>query len=208
MAKRNKRHAGLMGCSSIPYAQRLKMKQQCDIVDSRDHAARIAMYCTSLALHDVAGIGYQRLAKFAVHHKELVEEFYQDQEVGMAHCIKRMQELGMPIDGEFYIPPEDGSTKRERELQTHALQAVQVALILGAIAANDVFGFGPDRQRRLCDRINELSTRYNRQGQGFLLEEMAKLGFAIIDGKAMVFLDEDGRAVSPSKARKAVVEGG
>lgn len=199
--KRNHRKGGIMGCSGIPYAQRLKMQHQADIVDCRDHAARIAMYCTSMALHDVAGIGYQRLVRFAVHHKQLVEEFYQDQEVGMAHCVKRMQELGMPIDGEFYIPPEDGGTKREMELQIHALQAVQVALILGAIAANDVFGFGPDRQRRLYARINEISTRYKHQGQGFLLEEMAKLGFVIVDGKAMVFLDDEGNVVKPKAAK-------
>jgi hypothetical protein len=201
--KKRKHRSGIMGCSGIPYAQRLKMQHQADIVDCRDHAARIAMYCTSMALHDVAGIGYQRLARFAVHHKELVEEFYQDQDVGMSHCVTRMKELGMPIDGEFYQPPDDGGSRRELDLQTHALQAVQVALILGAIAANDVFGFGPERQKRLCDRIKEISTRYKHQGQGFLLEEMAKLGFAIVDGKAMVFLDEDGNAVKPQKVEVA-----
>ena len=201
--KRNHRKGGIMGCSGIPYAQRLKMQHQADIVDCRDHAARIAMYCTSMALHDVAGIGYQRLARFAVHHKELVEEFYQDQDVGMAHCVKRMQELGVPIDGEFYQPPDDGSSRREMDLQTHALQAVQVALILGAIAANDVFGFGPERQKRLLDRTKEISTRYKHQGQGFLLDEMAKLGFTIVDGKAMVFMDEQGNAVKPKVAEVA-----
>lgn len=201
--KKHKHRGGIMGCSGIPYAQRLKMKHQTDIVDCRDHAARIAMYCTSMALHDVAGIGYKRLARFAVHHKELVNEFYEDQDVGMAHCVKRMAELGVPIDGEFYRPPDDGSSKREMDLQTHALQAVQVALILGAIAANDVFGFGPERQRKLLDRTNEISTRYKHQGQVFLLEEMAKLGFTIIDGKAMVFMDEDGNAVKSKRVEVA-----
>lgn len=104
-----------MGCSGLPYAQRLKMQHQVDIVDCRDHAARIAMYCTSMALHDV-------------------------------------------------------------------------------------FGFGPDRQRRLTDRIKEISTRYKHQGQGFLLEEMSKLGFAIVDGKAMVFMGENGNIVKPNAA--------
>ena len=201
MAKRNK-HRNLMSCSNIPYALRLKMQKEAEIVDCRDHAARIAMYCTSVALHEIAGIGYQRLARFAVHHKKLVEEFYLDQEVGMAHCAKRMQDFGMPIDGEFYIPPEDGSSKRDRELQTHALQAVQVALILGAIAANDVFGFGFERQKRLCERINELATKYNREGQNFLLEKLEKIGFEIQGGKAMVYLDEEGNAVSLARVRK------
>ena len=123
----------------------------------------------------------------------------------MAHCVTRMKELGMPIDGEFYQPPDDGSSRREMDLQAHALQAVQVTLILGAIAANDVFGFGPDRQRRLTDRIKEISTRYKHQGQGFLLEEMSKLGFAIVDGKAMVFMDENGNVVK-SKVAEVVMK--
>lgn len=199
MSKRNKR--GIMGCTSIPYTQRLKMQHQSEVVDCRDHAARIAMYCTCLALHDVAEAGYIRLARFAARHSQLIKEFYEDQEVGMAHCVTRMQDLGMPIDGEFYQAPNDGSSKKEMDLKTHALQAVQVALILGAIAANDVFGFGPERQKRLGNRINEYSTRYKNQGQKFLLEGMAKLGFPIVNGVAMAYIDQDGKPVTVSAAR-------
>jgi hypothetical protein len=201
MAKRNKR--GLMGNSHIPYAQRLKLQQEHDIVTSRDHVARIAMYCTCLALHDIAEAGYTRLVRFAVRHSELVKEFYEDQEVGMAHCVQRMQELGMAIEGEFYQAPQDGSSKKDMELKTHALQAVQVALILGAIAANDVFGFGSERLKRLAQRTGEYSTRYKHQGKKFLLDGMEKLGFPIVDGKAMVYLTEEGQPVTPAAVRRA-----
>lgn len=204
MAKKNrKRRPGLMGDTSIPYARRLQIHKQQEIVTCRDHAARIAMYCVCAALHDLEGIAYQRLIRFATHHKTLVNEFYEDPDVGMAHCKQRMAELGLPIDGEFYIPEDTGKRKYDYELQTHALQAVQVALYLGTIAANDVFGFGPERQRRLGDRVRYYSSRYGKEGSGFLLEKMKKIGFTVANGVALAFVDEEGKAVKPSKVEYA-----
>lgn len=202
-AKKRKHRSGVMGCSSIPYAQRLNMQKKSEIADCRDHAARIAMYCVCAALHDVEGAGYQRLIRFAAHHKTLVAEFYEDPEVGMAHCKQRMEQLGLPIDGEFYIPEDTGKRKYDYELQTHALQAVQVALYLGTIAANDVFGFGAERQRRLGERVGYYSSRYNKEGVGFLLEEMKKIGFTVAHGRVLAFVDEEGRAVKPEKIQYA-----
>ena len=209
MAKRNKR--GLMGCSNIPYAQRLKLQQQQDIVDCRNHAARIAMYCTTIALHDVAGIGYTRIYRFSQHFRQLLNEFYEDPDVGMSHATKRMAELGMEIEGEYFqIDRQPDETARDAELRQNAGQAIQAALIVGAIAANDVFGFGPERQKRLATRIGELSKRYNQEGPGkgqkFLLEEMEKIGFPIVDGKAMVYTDQDGAAVTPAAVRRSYDE--
>lgn len=202
--KKRKHRPGVMGCSSIPYAQRLKLQQEHDIVTSRDHAARIAMYCTTIALHDVAGIGYTRIYRFSQHFRQLLNEFYEDPDVGMTHAKERMAELGMEIEGEYFqVTRQTGETIREAEVRQNALQAVQAALIVGAIAANDVFGFGPDRQKRLALRIGELSKRYNREGQGFLLKELKKIGFPIVDGKAMVYTDQDGAAVTPATVRRS-----
>lgn len=39
MKRKNKR--GIMGCSNIPYAQRLKMQQESDIVNCRNHSAKM-----------------------------------------------------------------------------------------------------------------------------------------------------------------------
>jgi hypothetical protein len=201
MAKRNKK--GFMGNSHIPYAQRLKLQQQHEIITCRDHAARIAMYCTTIALHDVAGIGYTRTARFSLHFRELLNEFYEDPDVGMAHAKERMAELGMEIEGEYFrYTRQPGETVREAEVRQNSLQAVQAALIVGAIAANDTFGFGPERQKRLATRIGELSKRYNQEGQAFLLEELEKIGFPIENGRAMYYTDESGAIVTPATVRR------
>ena len=205
--KRKNNRRGIMGCSNIPYAQRLKMQQESDIVNCRNHSAKIAMYIISVALHDVVGAGYRSLVRFARHHKTLVEEFYQDQDVGMAHCVKWMEELGMPISGEFFIAPPDGSTIRELEVKTNALQAIQIAMILGAISANIIYGLGAKRQRRLNDRIREISTRYNQEGQGFLLAEMAKLGFEVTpDGRVLYVENSETGEVMPAKMLRGVTQ--
>lgn len=191
-----------MGRSDIPYAQRMAMKRQHDIVVNRDHAAKIAMYCLSVAMHEKEGIGYKRLVRYSHYFQEVVAEFYEDPELGMAHAKHRMAQMGMPISGEFFTHKVEGLSKREQEISDHRLQAVQVALICGAIAMNDMFGFGQERQFRISERADELSGRYNREGEKFLLDEMEKIGFVIIDGNAMAFTDDDGNAVTYKKWRE------
>lgn len=200
--KASHRKHPIMGRSDIPYAQRLVLRQRNDIRISRDHSAKIAMFCTSIAMHEVAGIGYKRLVRFSLHFKDVVDEFYEDPDVGMAHARHRMMQMGMPISGDFFTAKEEGQSKRERELQDHSLQAVQIALICGAIAMNDEFGFGWERQKRISDKALELSGRYAKEGEQFLLEEMAKIGFPIVDGKVVAFTDEDGKAITPAAAKK------
>lgn len=125
----------------------------------------------------------------------------------MAHCVKWMEELGMPISGEFFIAPPDGSTIRELEVKTNALQAIQIAMILGAISANIIYGLGAKRQRRLNDRIREISTRYNQEGQGFLLAEMAKLGFEVTpDGRVLYAEDAETGEIAPAKMLRGVTQ--
>ena len=201
MAKGKKKRGGaLMGRSDIPYAQRLAMQHHDNIVVNRDHAAKIAMYCMSVAMHDLEGIGYTRLVRFSLHFKEIVDEFYEDPELGMAHAKHRMEQMGMPISGEFYSVKQPGLSKRTQNIHDHALQAAQIALICGAIAMNDEFGFGQERQTRISERSYELSDRYNKEGEGFLLEEMAKIGFPIVNGNVMAYVDGDMKAVHPRQA--------
>ena len=197
--KKKTRRRSIMGRSDIPFAQRLKMQQGHDIVVNRGYAAKIALYCVSVALHELEGIGYNRLARFSFRYKELEDEFYEDQEVGMAHAAQRMAQMGMSISGEFFTAPENGQTKRQYEVDTHVMQACQVALIVSAIAMNDEFGFGQERQARIRKRVEELTARYQREGAGFLLDAMAKIGFPIVDGVAMLCLDESGNAVRPKE---------
>lgn len=203
MAKKNKSKAhGIMGRSDIPYAQRMAMQHQHNIVMNRDHAAKIAMYCLSAAMYEEEGIGYKRLVRFSFRHQAVIEEFYEDTEVGMAHAKRRLEQIGMPISGEFFTYEAEGQTKREREIGNHRLQAVQIALICGAIAMNDEFGFAQIPQSRISKRANEYSARYAKEGEKFLLDKMEEIGFAIVDGEAKACVDDDGNPVSTKKWRE------
>lgn len=204
--KKKRRNRSIMGRSDIPYAQRLRMQQQNDIAVCRGHSARVTLYIVSVALYQVEGIGYQRLARYSFHYKELEDEFYEDPDVGMAHATRRMKELGMPISGDFFGAPDKGQSRRQLEIDTHAVQTTQVSMILSAIAMNDVFGFGQERQIRIRERIAELTARYRDEGIGFILEEMEKIGFKIVDGVAKLYLDDDGKAVTVKKAEAMIMK--
>ena len=196
MKKKNRKGHGIMGRSDIPYAQRIAMQHQHNIVMNRDHAAKIAMWCLSAAMHELEGIGYKRLVRFSYRHKQAIDEFYEDIDVGMAHAKHRMEQMGMEISGEFYSVNVEGQTKRENELGNHRLQAVQIALICGAITMNDEFGFGQERQARINKKANEYSARYAKEGEQFLLDKMQEIGFLIVDGDVKACVDENGNAVS------------
>lgn len=198
--KKKKRGGAIMGRSDIPYAQRLAMKHHADIVVNRDHAAKIVMLCTSVAMHELEGIGYKRLVRYSLHFKRVVDEFYEDPEVGMAHAVRYMEQIGMPISGEFYSIVKEGRTKKEQDIDSHRLQASQIALICGAIAMNAEFGFGEMRQTRISERVTELTDRYLKEGEQFLLDEMAKIGFQIVDGDVRAYVDDDMKAVTPKQA--------
>lgn len=197
--KRKHKGQGIMDRSDIPYAQRMAMQHQHNIAMNRDHAAKIAMLCLSAAMYELEGIGYKRLVRFSIRHKQAIDEFYSDPEVGMAHAKRRLEQIGMSISGELYTVELDGKSKREQEIGNHRLQAVQIALICGAIAMNDEFGFGQERQTRVSQRANELSGRYAKEGEKFLLDKMQEIGFLIIDGEVKVCIDDDGNAVSTKR---------
>ena len=205
MSKR-KKGRGIMGRSDIPFAQRMAMKHQHDIVVNRNHAAKIIMFCDSIAMYEVEGIGYKRLIRFAQHFKEVLDEFYDDPMLGMAHAKHRMEQMGMPISGEIYSVQLDGLSQKEQEIQDHRLQAVQIAQICSAIAKNDIFGFGQERQFRISEKVNELSARYKREGEKFLLDKMAEIGFQIIDGEVIAYADDDGNAITPKQWREQNAE--
>jgi hypothetical protein len=198
-----KKHKGLMGRSDIPFAQRMRMQRDAEIVDNRNHAAQIAMFCNAAALNEVEGIGYKRLVSYSLRHKKYIDEFYEDPIAGMEHAKRRMEYMGMPISGNlFTIPDTNGMSKKEAEIGNHRLQASQIALICGAMAMNDEFGFAAIRQQRVTEKGKEYSARYAREGEGFLLEKMAKIGFRVENGQVRAYLDDDGKPVTPKQAKK------
>jgi hypothetical protein len=191
-----------MDRSDIPFAQRMAMQHRSDIVVNREHSAKIIMFCMSVAMHQVEGIGYKRLVIYSHHFKELIDEYYEDPEVGMAHVVQRMEQMGMPISGELYAVEVPGLTRKEQQIHDHAMQAAQVALIIGAIAMHDVFGFAKERQTRISERVTDLTNRYKKEGELFLLDEMKKIGFPVVNGKVLAYMDEDGKPIMPSRAKK------
>lgn len=199
MKKKKRKAHGIMGRSDIPFAQRMALQHQHNIVMNRDHAAKIAMYCLSVAMHETEGIGYKRLVRFSFRHKKRIDDFYEDPEVSMEHAKHRLSQMGIEISGELYTIGAEGQSKREQEIGNNRLQAVQIALICGAIAMNEEFGFANDRQARVTQRADELAGRFAKEGEQFLLDKMEEIGFLIIDGEAVACIDEDGNAVSAKK---------
>lgn len=197
--KKNKK--GLMGRRDIPFAQRMALQHLDEVKINRDRAAQIAMFCTSIALHEVAGVGYKRLVRYSIRFKDIMDEFYNDDlHVSMAHAKHRMEQIGMPISGEFFSVDPTGMTKKVVVMENHKLQAVQIAVICGAIAMHDEFGFAHERQMRISDRVTELANRYAKEGRQFLLDEMAKIGFIIDNGTAYACIDDEGNPAVPNKA--------
>ncbi len=194
--KRRRSRGGLMGMSQIPYAQRIRIQQQYDIGWSREQGARIAMYCWSIAAHEIEGVGMTRLVRFNERFQQIDDEFYsQEIEVSMAHAKRRLADMGVETSGELLVAPkEEGRTVRQMEIKTNVVQAVQISVICGMIAMNDVFGWAKVRLERIRTRAEELTARYAKEGEGFLLEEMRKIGFSVVDGRAVAFL-KDGKPI-------------
>lgn len=201
--KTKKPHSrSLMNRSDIPYAQRLAMKHQSDIEYNREHAARIYMYSLCKALHEEEGIGYKRLVQFSIAFMKLIKEFYADPEVGMAHVKQRLAQHGIEVSGEFFSVKLPGATEKEQEIHDHSLQAVQAAQLVGAVAMNDVFGFGQMRQERLREAVQRNTSRYAKEGEGFLLDYMKKIGFKVEGNNVLAFVDDDGEPVPVGRAVK------
>ena len=89
--------------SDIPYVQRKQMEKYATIKAHRDEAAMIALQVACVALNDTEGLGYTRLSRFARRLKVLIDEYYEDQEVGSAHLKTRLEQLGFIVkDGRMY----------------------------------------------------------------------------------------------------------
>ena len=196
--KKRRQTGGIMGRSDIPYAQRIRMQQRHDIGWSREQGARMVMYCWAVAMHMVEGKGYKSLVRFAARFREIDREFYRDGDIeySMDQARRRLADMGIEISGEILLAPDDpGRTKRQMEIKHNIVQATQAAVICACIAANDVFGWAKVRLERVREKAEELTARYAREGEGFLLEYLEKLGFVIVDGHAVGFVDENDNPV-------------
>lgn len=201
--KPKKRHSrSLMNRSDIPYAQRMAMKHQAEIEWHREHAARIYMYSLCKALHEKEKKGYKSLVQFSLVFMELIKEFYEDPELAMARIKRRLAQNGIEVSGEFYYMEIPGATAKEQEIHDNSMQATQAAQYVGAVAMNDVFGFANIRQERLREAVRENTARYAKEGEGFLLEYMEKIGFMVDGNNVRAFIEEDGTPVPKGRAMK------
>ncbi len=203
MGKSKKKGSGKGTCvmrrSDVPYAQRLRAQQIGAIKEIRDHSAIITMFCHCVALHELEGIGYKRLVRYSLRYKELIDEFYEDTDVGMYRARHRMESHGIPIPEEVPRVLSPGLSPRDQQLYDHAVHSSYVAHLVGLIADNEVFGFGKDKLERLSVRGAELMDRYDREGEGFLFEEMEKLGFRVVDGHVVACVDDDNEPIPYKK---------
>lgn len=187
--------------SDIPYAQRLQMQLQQDININREHAAKITMFCMSISLNKLYGIGYKRLIRFANIFKRINDEFYADVDLGAAHAKHRLNQLGMPISKALDMPNRKG---RKEQIIDNRANAVQIALVCGTIAMNDAFGFGKEKLTKVLEKVSDLNVRYSSEGETFLLEEMQRIGFIIVGTSAICCTDEND---NPVTAKRAIEEG-
>lgn len=198
--KKRRQTGGIMGRSDIPYAQRIQMQQRSHISWSREQGARIFMYAFAAAAHQIHGKGYVSLVRFASRFREIDREFYGsgDIEYSMDQAKRRLAQMGIDISGEIVSPEADpgkGYTKRQKEVRFNIAQATQGAGICATIAANDVWGWAEKRVRPVLDLTREHMARYAGEGEGFLLEYLEKLGFVIVDGHIVGFVDENDNPV-------------
>lgn len=206
-AKHKKNRGGIMGASQIPYAQRLKIQQQDRIAANRNFSAKVAMFCKCIAIHRVQGAGYKSLVQFSLRYKEVEDEIYEDLEYGLDKAKRRMEQMKMPISGELYHIPVPGMSKRDQEVYNHSVQSAQIAMIASAISMNDVWGWGATVQERIDLETTKVTEEYNKKGFDWLLGEMEKLGFLVVDGEVRAFLDDDNKAVTPKRARMEGYDG-
>lgn len=203
--KKSKRRVGaIMNRSDIPYAQRIAMQHRGAIIANREHAAKTIMYCVCCALHKSEGIGYKRLVRYSLRFKTVLDEIYEDIEVGIAHAKKRLASHGIDISGDLYTMQIPGASVKEQRIQDHALQAMQIAQLAATVTMNDEFGFGETRLNRVLEMVNRMAARYAKEGETFLLEEMRKIGFSIVGNDVICCVDQENK---PVPMKRAIQEG-
>lgn len=207
MKKKNKTHrrvGGIMNRTDIPFAKRLKMQHNGKIIANRKHAEEVTLFIYCASLNQAHRIGYKRLVRYSLDFKAALDDIYkaEDIDVGLDQAKRRLAQYNIEISGELYSVIFPGLSVKEQEIQDNALQASQIAQVAGTIAMNDTFKHGEKKLKQTLAVVNEMSAKYAKKGDGFLLEKMQEIGFEVINGKVTAFLGDDGKAVTCSQALK------
>lgn len=104
--------------SDVPYAVRLQMQKYAEIKQHRDEAARIALQLACIALNDTEGLGIVRISRFAKKLHALIDEYYEDTEVGEVHVQQRLRSMGFVMENGrmFALEDQDGNIVRADRL--------------------------------------------------------------------------------------------
>ena len=156
------------------------------------------MYAFAAAAHEIHGKGYVSLVRFASRFREIDREFYGngDIEYSMDDARRRLAQMGITISGNIAVAKNtEGCTRRKMEVKHNIAQSTQAAGICACIAANDTWGWADKRLQPVLDLAQEHMHRYAREGAQFLLEYLEKLGFIIVNGRVVGFVDENDNPV-------------
>ena len=148
-----------------------KMSLEDELDVTRTSVAELTGWCITIALHDLFGIGRERLNRVNNRQRMLAEQsmaiMMQPNERGMPSTEKarRMRAEALPES----VP---------REFRVPALRAATMAWQLHARACMEVLGFGPDRLNRLYDEMrhnyDQMNTWGKEDGIDVAMERMRK----------------------------------
>ena len=161
------------------------MAWQLDV--TRTSVAELTGWCITIALHDLFGIGRERLNRVNNRQRMLAEQsmaiMMQPNERGMPSTEKarRMRAEALPesVPREFRVPAlRAARNRREQQLKIVGDRAATMAWQLHARACMEVLGFGPDRLNRLYDEMrhnyDQMNTWGKEDGIDVAMERMRK----------------------------------
>lgn len=104
--------------SDVPYVVRMQAQKYAEIKHHRDEAARIALQLACIALNDTEGLGIVRISRFAKKLHALIDEYYEDTEVGEVHVQQRLRSMGFVMENGrmFALEDHDGNIVRADRL--------------------------------------------------------------------------------------------
>ena len=164
-----------------------KMSLEDELDVTRTSVAELTGWCITIALHELFGIGRERLNRVNNRQRMLAEQsmavMMQPNERGMPSTEKarRMRAEALPesVPREFRVPAlRAARNRREQQLKIVGDRAATMAWQLHARACMEVLGFGPDRLNRLYDEMrhnyDQMNTWGKEDGIDVAMERMRK----------------------------------
>ena len=168
-----------------------KMSLEDELDVTRTSVAELTGWCITIALHDLFGIGRERLNRVNNRQRMLAEQsmaiMMQPNERGMPSTEKarRMRAEALPesVPREFRVPAlRAARNRREQQLKIVGDRAATMAWQLHARACMEVLGFGPDdtseRDAGIAAQAKGRCTPESRAAAGYLPPDGLTVGRA------------------------------